>query len=66
MEKATGLSAAGFCVKTDVKTLPEFNAIDNANGRLLAEDSSGLVVIRMRPDDEGRFGFNVKARTEID
>lgn len=65
MEK-TGLRAVGFDVKTDVKMLPEFKSIDSANGRLLAEDSSGLVVIRMRPDEEGRFGFNVKARTEFD
>ena len=32
------------------------------NGNCVS-DGHGLVTIRMKPDDHGRFGFNVKVRT---
>ncbi|XP_013395604.1 tyrosine-protein phosphatase non-receptor type 4 isoform X4 [Lingula anatina] len=39
--------------------LPDYHEfVPNGNGFV---DGQGLVVIRMRPDDQGRFGFNVKS-----
>ena len=35
----------------------------NGNGYT---DGHGLVTIKMKPDKEGRFGFNVKVRTSTD
>ena len=32
------------------------------NGNAYSSDSQGLVTIKMKPDPQGRFGFNVKVR----